>query len=138
MAVKAYNFHGLAGCVSQFRSQATGTLVGHYHGEQAGLEDDPENPWVCVCETHHTLVTVPTQALMRSIRDPREFCEECREKNKTLKCSCCGATFSRSEWDGLSYVGIQEFPGVRLELRNCMCNSTLSRELPEEASHPEL
>jgi hypothetical protein len=69
----------LAGCVSQRRSRATGTLVGIYRAAQAGLEDDPATPWCVVCEEHHTLACVETLALARASRDPREWCDECRD-----------------------------------------------------------
>lgn len=78
--VKQYGFNGLAGCVTQFRSRATGTLVGLYHGEQSGMECDPEYPYVTVCEEHHTLVCHATLADARRCRDPRDFCDDCRER----------------------------------------------------------
>jgi hypothetical protein len=79
---KQYGFDGLAGCVARWRSRATGTLVGLYHGEQSGIECDPELPWVTVCEEHHTLVSHPTLVDGRRTRDPREFCDDCRALDK--------------------------------------------------------
>lgn len=32
---------------------------------------------------------------------------------------------SSRAWSSLAYVGIQEFPRARLEMRNCACGSTL-------------
>lgn len=77
MSKKQYAHNGLAGCVSQFRSRDTRTLVGLYNCAQAGLEDNPETPWCVVCEEHHTLVCVESLRRARQIRSPREFCEAC-------------------------------------------------------------
>ena len=46
--VKEYHHNGLAGCVQQRKARATGTLVGVYHGEQSGMECDPDYPWITV------------------------------------------------------------------------------------------
>lgn len=80
-AVKQYAFNGLAGCVTQFRSRATKTLVGIYHGEQSGMEGDPESPFVSVCEAHNTLVGHGSLRLARLFRDPTNWCDDCREAN---------------------------------------------------------
>lgn len=54
-------------------------MVGVYHGEQSGLEVDPDDPWVTVCEEHGTLVSHPTRALASAhASDPLGWCEECR------------------------------------------------------------
>lgn len=79
-AMKQYEYNGLSGCVTQFRSRATATLVGIYHGAQCGHEDDPEFPWLSVCEEHHTLVRHRTLASARLTRDPTEFCDDCRDR----------------------------------------------------------
>lgn len=77
---KQYSFNGLAGCVAQMKVRQTDTLVGIYHGPQAGMEEDPSIPWQTVCEVHNTLVGHPTLALARShASDPKGWCEECRE-----------------------------------------------------------
>jgi hypothetical protein len=77
--VKEYDFNGLAGCVSQRKSRITKTLVGVYHGVQSGMEEDPENPWITVCEVHHNCVCHPTLALAKDHAvDPTGWCEECR------------------------------------------------------------
>jgi hypothetical protein len=60
-------------------ARQTGTLVGVYHGVQAGMEDDPEIPWQTVCEVHHNLVGHPTLSLaMAHASDPRSWCEDCQ------------------------------------------------------------
>jgi len=78
-SAREYGFNGLAGCVTQFRSRATRTRVGIYHSMQSGMESDPELPWSSVCEEHHTLVSHPTLEDARRTRDPRDFCDDCRE-----------------------------------------------------------
>ncbi len=76
--LKEYAFNGLAGCVEQKKARQTGTLVGVYHGEQAGMEADPEAPWLTVCEAHSTMVSNRTVALARaSAATPAEWCEHC-------------------------------------------------------------
>lgn len=78
--IKHYSFKGLAGCVTQSKSRQTKTLVGVYHAEQAGLDTDPENPWVTVCEEHGCLVSHPTlEFARRNAADPTEWCEDCRQ-----------------------------------------------------------
>lgn len=79
---KLYEFHGLAGCVVRRRSRATKTLVGVYHGLQAGLDVDTANPWVTVCEVHGSIVTQGTLALALGCTDPRCFCSDCFDSTK--------------------------------------------------------
>jgi hypothetical protein len=81
-SVKQYGFNGLSGCVTQFKSRATGTLVGVYHGEQSGLDANPEMPWLTVCEKHHTCVCHETLVSAKRTRDPAEFCEDCRDSQE--------------------------------------------------------
>ena len=76
---KWYSFNGLQGCVTQWRSRATGTHCGLYHSVQAGMECDHELPWSTVCELHSTLVSHATLAQARLCRDPREWCDDCRD-----------------------------------------------------------
>jgi len=81
--VQAYSHDGLVGCVERRRSRHTGTEVGLYHGEQSGMERDPESPWVTVCEVHNTLVAHASLALARShLPRPDGWCDECREKDR--------------------------------------------------------
>lgn len=77
---KEYSFNGLAGCVIQRVSRETGTLVGLYQADQAGMESDPETPWATVCEEHHTLVCHTTLALAKDhLGYPTNWCEGCQE-----------------------------------------------------------
>jgi hypothetical protein len=47
----------------------------------------------------------------------------------TVRCAC-GREYSAGEWSQLRFVGIQRVPcEVSLELRDCFCGSTLSREV---------
>lgn len=84
--VQEYSFGGLAGCVTRRKSRETGYLVGLYHGSQAGIEDDPETPWVTVCEKHSSCVCHPTLSLARShLAEPKGWCEQCREEPANAK-----------------------------------------------------
>lgn len=80
--VREYEANGLAGCVCRFRSRATGTLVGLYHGPQSGIENDSEWPWITVCEEHSTLVCRATLETARRTRNPQDFYDDCRELGK--------------------------------------------------------
>lgn len=75
---KQYEFNGYAGCVTQRTSRATGTLVGVYRADQAGIDADPEAPWAVVCESHNTILTVATLMLAKASTDPRDWCDDCR------------------------------------------------------------
>jgi len=76
---KLYGLDGFAGLVQKMRAHSTGTEVGLYAADQAGMESDPETPWCTVCEEHNTLVCHSTLALARShAADPAGWCEECR------------------------------------------------------------
>ena len=79
MTTADYEYNGLAGCVVQRRSRATGRLVGLYQSHQAGMESDPALPWSTVCEVHGILVCHSTLALARAhLSDPAGWCELCR------------------------------------------------------------
>lgn len=77
---KEYSFNDLDGCVSQTRSRITETMVGIYHGEQSGMQDEPEYPWITFCEEHGNLVGHQTLSLAKSwAPDPSGWCDDCRE-----------------------------------------------------------
>lgn len=75
---KVYSFDGLAGCVVRFRSMATKSLVGIYHGAQSGLDADPETPYVSVCESHSALIGHRSLRVAKRFRNPAEWCDDCR------------------------------------------------------------
>jgi hypothetical protein len=85
--IRPYAFAGLAGCVSQTVARETGTLVSVCHGEQSGIESDPETlaelPWYTVCEAHGYLVGHRSLKLAREWAvEPTAWCEMCREAVK--------------------------------------------------------
>jgi hypothetical protein len=47
-------------------------------------------------------------------------------------CRCCGRAHDAEKWQALHLVGIQESE-PDLELRNCLCGSTLALEVAAEA-----
>jgi hypothetical protein len=62
------------------RARSTGTLVGLYHAAEAGIDNDPENPWVTVCEEHNTFVSHQTRKHAEGfLSHPYEWCELCRQ-----------------------------------------------------------
>ena len=74
-----------AGLVYWRRARSTGTQVGVYNGEAAGLDTDGgEMPWSTVCEPHGGVVTHRTRAIAIShAPHPEEWCETCQEKAST-------------------------------------------------------
>lgn len=58
-----------------------------------------------------------------------------------LKVCACGRSFTRSTWSALPFVGTADNGrerGELLELRNCLCGSTISIAIGEHApSSPE-
>lgn len=53
-----------------------------------------------------------------------------------MKACSCGRVYSPAEWLKLPLVGIQTFEGddapPALELRNCICKSTMAVEVPSK------
>lgn len=70
-----------AGLLLLRKSRKTGTDVGLYCADEAGMESDPATPYVTVCEEHHTLVGHATRESARNcMSDPTLWCEPCQEK----------------------------------------------------------
>jgi hypothetical protein len=69
-----------AGLISWHRSRATGTQVGVYNGEEAGMDTDGGNaPWSTVCEDHAGVCTHATRALaLAHAPYPNEWCPTCQ------------------------------------------------------------
>jgi hypothetical protein len=70
---------GFAGCVQRRKARDTGSLIGIYHAERAGL-DPAGGPWATMCEDHGTVINHETLRLAREhSSDPIGWCEDCRE-----------------------------------------------------------
>lgn len=69
-----------AGLVQLRVAQDTGTLVGLYQAQDAGMEDDTEaGAWMTVCEDHGSCVLHPTVALGKAhAAAPQGWCGTCR------------------------------------------------------------
>lgn len=79
---KRYNAEGFAGCVQFRKVQRTGTMVGIYHAEQAGLCVEG-GPWVTSCE-HGSLINHNNLRLAKLFAPvPDEWCEECHAIRET-------------------------------------------------------
>jgi hypothetical protein len=103
--VKQHSYNGLAGCVKQSRSRLTGTLVGLYHGEQSGLESDPNCIWVTVCEEHSTLVGHQTLVLAKSwMADPSGWCDDCRDA--PTNCQIAAVAPAPPQDSGAAYIAL--------------------------------
>lgn len=71
-----------AGLVSYRRARSTGTHVGVYRADEAGIESDPKTPWATVCEEHAGCVCHATRALAMSwASQPESWCPTCQEAN---------------------------------------------------------
>lgn len=77
--MKAYNYAGIPGCVSQSIPRGREVLVGLYHNAQAGLDVD-EGPWSLVCEEHCHSTGFSSLSAARDMQScPEEWCEGCGE-----------------------------------------------------------
>jgi hypothetical protein len=58
--------------------------------------------------------------------DPLE-CVRCRVlAASAFKVCGCGRPYTRAGWDRLPFVGVQDDGVERIELRNCVCGSTIA------------
>ncbi len=50
------------------------------------------------------------------------------------RCRCCGRVHDQESWERLRYVGIMDdiAGGGRIELRDCVCTTTLAIEVTDE------
>jgi hypothetical protein len=77
--VRQYAHNGLAGCVTQRRCRATGSLVSVYRNDQAG--HDCTEPWSAGCEAHGVVQAFDRLDLADGhARNPAEWCDGCRAK----------------------------------------------------------
>lgn len=75
---RQYGYDGLAGCVSRHRSRQTGTLIGIYNAEQAGLDSEGDANWYTLCEDHGESIAHRTLHLAKDFSAvPAEWCEAC-------------------------------------------------------------
>jgi len=78
-----------AGRFATGRARSTGTLVGLYRADLAGIDTDPELPWFTVCEDHSALVGHGSRAAARdAMLHPESWCGDCR----TISENKCGRT----------------------------------------------
>ena len=46
-------------------------------------------------------------------------------------CTCCGATYTREQWDALPAKPLWRIEGLVLEQRDCPCTNTMAMEIKE-------
>jgi hypothetical protein len=69
-----------AGIVAYRKVRSTGTRVGLYHAEEAGIDSDPETPWMTVCEDHGNMVGHGTRRLAeQALSHPEDWCDQCQQ-----------------------------------------------------------
>lgn len=72
-----------AGIVAYRKARSTGTHVGLYHSDEAGIESDPELPWSIVCEEHAGVVSCKTRKDAESyLSHPEDWCPTCQEATR--------------------------------------------------------
>lgn len=77
--VKTYKLDGISGFVSKSVARSTGVTVSLFHGDQSGLETDPEIPWMTVCEQHASCMGHKALRDARAwMAHPQVWCEGCR------------------------------------------------------------
>jgi hypothetical protein len=68
-----------AGIVLYRKARSTGTHVGLYKADEAGIESDPESPWATVCEEHGGVVCHANRRNAESyLSHPEEWCPVCQ------------------------------------------------------------
>jgi hypothetical protein len=67
----------LEGLVESRVNRITKTRIALYDAKTAGIDSDPELPWVTVCEDHGDLVGHPSLTLARSHMACPEWCSKC-------------------------------------------------------------
>lgn len=79
-----------AGLIDYRKSRQSGTHVGLYRAEEAGLDPDG-GQYVTVCEEHNTLVNHDTLSIARShMPYPSGWCDDCREAHYGANEGPCG------------------------------------------------
>lgn len=70
-----------AGCRQLRKARSTGTVVGIYRADEAGLDDgEGEEPYSTICEEHSFVVSHRTLELARwHASSPEDWCEPCRD-----------------------------------------------------------
>lgn len=68
-----------AGLIDQRKCQKTKTTIGLYKALEAGIDSDPDLPYVTLCETHGGLVGHSSKAVAISWMSNPIWCVECQK-----------------------------------------------------------
>jgi hypothetical protein len=69
-----------AGIAAYRKVRSTGTHVGLYKADDAGIESDPRTPWATVCIEHGGVVCYETRKAAESyVAHPEQWCPVCQE-----------------------------------------------------------
>lgn len=66
-----------------------------------------------------------------SADNERGLCRPCDPEQDVIKECGCGLRYTRAQWETLEYVGKHPDPVEPLELRNCICGSTIAVDWEE-------
>ena len=73
---KANPYIHFPGYIASRKNPFTDGYLVLYHAYEAGI-DDAGGPWVCVCETHHTVSNFKSQKLAKLHLPTADWCEDC-------------------------------------------------------------
>lgn len=104
---RSYNSRGVAGLVTRVGDMSI------YVAAQAGIDADPETPWVAVCEKHGSMMPCATRKQARATIEEPEWCEE-----------CVGYEANHS---AVYYVWVLDYRGVPLDSEGPYGSYTLDR-----------
>lgn len=69
-----------AGLIDQRRNHKTKTLIGLYEAYEAGIDSDPNRPYITVCEDHGNLVSHETKQMALQWMAHPVWCEPCQKR----------------------------------------------------------
>lgn len=76
MPDQLYSYDGRTGCVMRHRSRATGTTIGIYKADQAGL-DGSAGEWIAMCEEHGEQYAFPNLRHAQKNYAGAPWCNQC-------------------------------------------------------------
>lgn len=76
MSEQHYTYDGRPGCVMRHRSRATGTTIGIYKADQAGL-DGSVGEWIAICEDHGERYAFPNLRHAQKNYAGAPWCGQC-------------------------------------------------------------
>jgi hypothetical protein len=90
------------GCLALRRNRESGTVVGLYLANEAGIESDPRLRYATVCETHDTVVCHERKTdAAYWLRHPKTWCEFCQDPDAQEEAVMVRNLLEREGWKGV-------------------------------------